>query len=33
MFNFYFRNNAFPNGLKKANIKPVHKKDDPLQKN
>ena len=28
MFNFYIDDNTFPNGLKKANIKPVYKKDD-----
>ena len=26
MFNFYIGNNAFPNGLKKADINPVYKK-------
>ena len=29
---FYFENNAFTNGLKKAGIKPVYKKDDLLKK-
>ena len=28
MFNFYIDNNTSPNGLKKANIKPVYKKAD-----
>ena len=32
MFNFYIDNNTFPNGLKKADIKPVYKKDDPFDK-
>ena len=32
MFNFYIGNNTFPNGLKKADIKPVYKKDDPFDK-
>ena len=32
MFNFYSDNNTFPNGLKKADIKPVYKKDDPFDK-
>ena len=26
MFNFYIDNNTFPNGLKKADIKPMYKK-------
>ena len=30
MFNFYIDNNTFSNGLKKADIKPVYKKDDPF---
>ena len=33
MFNFYIDNNAFPSGLKKADIKLVYKKDDPFEKN
>ena len=32
IFNFYIDNNTFPNGLKKADIKPVYKKDDPFDK-
>ena len=32
MFNFYIDNNTFPNALKKADIKPVYKKDDPFDK-
>ena len=32
MFNFYIDNNTYPNGLKKADIKPVYKKDDPSDK-
>ena len=32
MFNFYIDNNTFPNTLKKADIKPVYKKDDPFDK-
>ena len=32
IFNFYIDNNTFPNGLKKADINPVYKKDDPLIK-
>ena len=32
MFNFYIDNNTFTNGLKKADIKPVYKKDDPFDK-
>ena len=32
MFNFYIDNSTFPNGLKKADIKPVYKKDDPFDK-
>ena len=32
MFNFYIDNNTFPNRLKKADIKPVYKKDDPFDK-
>ena len=32
MFNFYIDNNSFPNGLKKADIKPVYKRDDPFHK-
>ena len=32
MFNFYIGNSTFPNGLKKADIKPVYKKDDPFDK-
>ena len=32
MFNFYIDNNTFPNGLKKADIKPVYKNDDPSDK-
>ena len=31
-FNFYIDNNTFPNGLKKADIKPVYKKDDLFDK-
>ena len=30
IFNFYIDNNTFPNGLKKADIKPVYKKDVPF---
>ena len=32
MFNFYMDNNTFPNRLKKADIEPVNKKDDPFDK-
>ena len=32
IFNFYIDNNTFPNGLKKADINPVYKKDDPFDK-
>ena len=32
IFNFYIDNNTFPNGLKKADIIPVYKKDDPFDK-
>ena len=32
MFNFYIDNNTFPNGLKRADIEPVYKKDDPFDK-
>ena len=32
MFHFYIDNNTFPNGLKKTDIKPVYKKDDPFEK-
>ena len=32
MFNFYIDNNFFPNGLKKADVKPVYKKDVPFDK-
>ena len=32
IFNFYIDNNTFPNGLKKADIKLVYKKDDPFDK-
>ena len=32
IFNFYIGNNTFPNGLKKADCKPVYKKDDPFDK-
>ena len=32
MFNFYIDNNTFRNGLKKADIKPVYKKDDSFDK-
>ena len=32
IFNFYIDNNTFPNALKKADIKPVYKKDDPFNK-
>ena len=32
MFNFYIDNNTFSNGLKKTDIKPVYKKDDPFDK-
>ena len=32
IFNFYIDNNTFSNGLKKANINPIHKKDDPFDK-
>ena len=32
MFNFYIDNNAFPNGLKKADIDPVYKKVNPFDK-
>ena len=32
IFNFYIDNNTFPNGLKKADIKPVYKKDDLFDK-
>ena len=32
MFNSYIDNNTFLNGLKKADIKPVYKKDDPFDK-
>ena len=32
IFNFYIDNNTFPNGLKKADIKPVYKKEDPFDK-
>ena len=32
MFNFYIYKNTFLNGLKKADIKPVYKKDDPFDK-
>ena len=32
IFNFYIDSNNFPNGLKKADIKPVYKKDDPFDK-
>ena len=32
IFNFYIDNNTFPNGLKKADIYPVYKKDDPFDK-
>ena len=32
MFNFCTGNNTFTSGLKKAGIKPVYKKDDPLDK-
>ena len=32
IFNFYIDNNSFPNGLKKADIKLVYKKDDPVGK-
>ena len=28
IFNFYIKKNTFPDGLKKADIKPVYKKDD-----
>ena len=31
IFNFYI-DNIFPNGLEKADIKPVYKKDDPFDK-
>ena len=32
MLNFYIDNNTFPNGLKKADIEPVYKKDDPFDR-
>ena len=32
IFNFYIDNNTFPNGLKKADIIPIYKKDDPFDK-
>ena len=32
MFNFYIGNNAFPNGLKKADINPVYKEVNPFDK-
>ena len=32
IFNFYIDNNTFPNGLKKADIKSLYKKDDPFDK-
>ena len=32
IFNFYIDNNTFCNGLKKADIKPAYKKDDPFDK-
>ena len=32
MFNFYIDDNTFPNGLKKADIKSVYKKDDSFDK-
>ena len=32
MFDFYIDNNNFSNGRKKADIKPVYKKDDPSDK-
>ena len=32
MFNFYIDNNAFPNGLKKADINPVYKEVNPFDK-
>ena len=32
MFNFYIDKKTFPDGLKKADIKPVYKKDDPFDK-
>ena len=32
MFNFHIDNNTFRNGLKKADIKLVYKKDDPFDK-
>ena len=33
MFNFYIDKTSFPNGLKQADITPVHKKDDTNDKN
>ena len=33
IFNFYINNNTFFNGLKKADINPIYKKDDPFDKN
>ena len=32
IFNFYIDSNTFPNGPKKADIKPIYKKDDPFDK-
>ena len=32
MFNYYIESNTFPKGLKKADIRPVYKKDDPFDK-
>ena len=32
IFNFYIDNNTFPNDLKKADIIPIYKKDDPFDK-
>ena len=32
MFNFYVDNNRFPSELKKADINPISKKGDPLEK-
>ena len=32
LFNFYIDNKTFLNGLKKADIKPANKKDDPFDK-
>ena len=32
MFNFHIDNNTFSNGLKKAEIKSVYKKDDTFDK-